>query len=159
VAPQAVIAAWRHVVDVFRGAGATNARWVWVVAQMYPGGEQLPLLWPGTTYVDAVGIDGYFLTRGSTFASVFGDTITTVKGLTSAPILISETGAAPAAGKARVLGALAAGVQHYGLAGFVYFDLDQSGQVTSFHEDWSLDNDPPALAVFTRIAATLPKIR
>ncbi|HET9016446.1 MAG TPA: glycosyltransferase family 2 protein [Thermomicrobiaceae bacterium] len=49
--PAAYIAAYRHVVDLFRANGATNALWVWSPA----GTVQAPEYYPGNSYVDYVG--------------------------------------------------------------------------------------------------------
>jgi len=52
--------AWRHVVDVFRAEGATNARFVWSInPNLYQ--DQATVIghawhyWPGSAYVDVVG--------------------------------------------------------------------------------------------------------
>jgi mannan endo-1,4-beta-mannosidase len=146
VPASSVIAAWRHVVTAFRRDGASNVTWVWVVAAGYPGSEPLGRLWPGAAYVDEVGVDSYFLSPQDTFASVFGPTIASIRQLTNDPVLVTETGASPAAGKARVLAQLASGVSRYGLAGFIWFNIDQAGKRGK--ADWSIDNDPAALTAF-----------
>ena len=69
-------------------------------------------------------------------------------------MLISETGAAPQAGKARAVRDLVAGVARYHLTGFVWFDIDQSGHGLG-KADWSLDSDPAAVAAFRSAATTL----
>jgi hypothetical protein len=56
------VAAWRHLHDVFREEGATNVTWTWTA-----NGETVPdtaanrpdRYWPGSQYVDWVGIDAY----------------------------------------------------------------------------------------------------
>jgi len=54
-------AAWRHVVDVFRAEGASNARFVWSInPNLYQ--DQASVIahawhyWPGSAYVDLVGV-------------------------------------------------------------------------------------------------------
>lgn len=157
VQPSAEVAAWRHVVSVFRQAGAGNARWVWIVNQEWRGSGPLPKLWPGASYVDEVGIDGYFKTATDTFGSVFAPTIKDIRALAPGkPMLITETGAAPRAGKKRALTELTAGVRQYQLNGFVWFDIDQ-GATGSSHADWSLEHAPDALAAYrSDCAATAP---
>lgn len=151
--PSAEVAAWRHVVTVFRQEHATNARWVWIVNQVWSGSGPLRQLWPGAAYVDETGIDGYFRERGDTFESAFVPTIRAVRTLAPRkPVLITETGASPRAGKERAVNALTAGVDRYGLAGFVWFDIDQ-GAVTWSHADWSLEHSPPALAAYRQAAS------
>jgi mannan endo-1,4-beta-mannosidase len=142
--PAAFVAAWRHIVTVFRAAGAQNVTWLWTVNVMNPRAN-IPSparWWPGSSYVTWVGIDGYYLKSSWTFASLFGPTIKTVRALTLDPILISETGAAPAAGQPAKIADLFAGVRAYGLLGFVWFDADS-------HRDWRISG-PAASAAFRR---------
>lgn len=52
--PRQFAAAWRHVHDTYRRAGAENVVWVWVVTG-YPGNfGKLAQLYPGNRYVDWV---------------------------------------------------------------------------------------------------------
>jgi hypothetical protein len=142
--PAAFVAAWRHIVTVFRAAGAWNATWLWTVNVIQPS-QHIPSparWWPGRSYVNWVGIDGYYLDPSWTFASLFGPTIKAVRSLTLDPILISEVGAAPAAGKPAKIANLFAGVRAYGLLGFVWFDA-------STRLDYRI-NSPSAFAAFRR---------
>ena len=62
--PEKVIAVWKYVVDRFNNVGADNVKWLWV-----PHGPSTDLsteawnnvsnYWPGTDYVDWIGLDGY----------------------------------------------------------------------------------------------------
>ncbi|HEY1641287.1 MAG TPA: glycosyl hydrolase [Streptosporangiaceae bacterium] len=128
-APAAFVAAWRHIVTLFRNFGAKNVTWLWTVniinKKKTVQKDYIPVpdaWWPGSKYVTWVGIDGYYLKSPWTFAPLFGPTIAAVKQLTRAPILISETGAAPEANKAAKIANLFAGIRAYGLLGFVWFD-------------------------------------
>ena len=159
VQPAAEVAAWRHVVTVFRQAGAANARWVWIVNQTWPGAGPLPKLWPGPAYVDMIGIDGYFRKASDTFGSVFVPTITAVRRFApGTPLLVTETGASPQAGKARAVRELAGGARRYRLDGFVWFDIDQ-GPTGPSHSDWSLEHAPAALAEYRQDVVTTTKTR
>ena len=93
-----------------------------------------------------VGIDGYYLKPSWTFASLFGPTIKAVRALTLHPILISETGAGPAAGQPGKIADLFTGTRAYGLLGFVWFDAKGT-------QDWRL-HDPAALAAYRQGAKT-----
>ena len=53
---------------------------------------------------------------------MFGPTIRAMRALTLDPMLISETGTAPAAGKPAKIVNLYQGIRSYGLLGFVWFD-------------------------------------
>jgi hypothetical protein len=152
VKPAAEIAAWRHVVQLFRHAGARNVSWVWIANVTFHGSGPISALWPGHQYVDEVGIDGYFQSARATFSSVFGPTLATLRRITDIPALISETAADPAAGQPRVLGQLAAGVVQYELAGFIWFDIDQVGQHGQGKANWSIDDNGPALGAYREIS-------
>lgn len=57
------IAAWRHMVDVFRSHGATNVKFIWCFSSSAlnnPNSWDDPAnAYPGDSYVDWVGFDGY----------------------------------------------------------------------------------------------------
>lgn len=57
--PGEFVAAWRHVVDVFRQQGATNVSWVWCPNVDIPSTTPLSELYPGDDYVDWTCMDGY----------------------------------------------------------------------------------------------------
>jgi mannan endo-1,4-beta-mannosidase len=150
--PPVFIAAWRHVVSLFRVLGATNATWLWTVNIINDThGGQIPRpgpWWPGSKYVNWVGIDGYYLKPSWQFAPLFGPTIAAVHALTSDPILIAETGAVPATGQARKITDLFAGIRAYGLLGLVWFDATDYD-----HQDFSLSS-PAAIAAFRKGASS-----
>src|ERR1700759_1757700 len=132
--PETFVKDWQHIVKVFRALGATNVTWMWTVNIINDTQQgQIPspkAWWPGSAYVNWVGIDGYYLKPNWQFAPLFGPTIAAVRELTSAPILIGETGGVPQAGQAAKAAAMFAGVKAYGLLGLVYFDSTdkQKGQ-------------------------------
>jgi hypothetical protein len=144
--PAAFVAAWRHVVSLFRAAGARNVTWLWTVNIIDdPHYGKIPnpaRWWPGRNYVTWVGIDGYYYHPSTAFSSLFGPTIAAVRQITGAPILIAETAAVPAAGQPAKIADLFAGVRLYGLLGFVWFDVTHP-------ENWRLSS-PEALAAFRR---------
>jgi hypothetical protein len=53
------VKAWRHVVNIFRSVGATNATWVWCVNIASDVTTPVSALYPGDSYVDWLGMDGY----------------------------------------------------------------------------------------------------
>ncbi len=58
--PGDFVKAWRHVHDIFAQAGATNVTWVWCPNLTgYYRSTPLEGLYPGDTYVDWIGMDGY----------------------------------------------------------------------------------------------------
>jgi mannan endo-1,4-beta-mannosidase len=146
--PAAVfVAAWRHIVTVFRSAGARNVTWLWTVNVIgaQPSIPDPAPWWPGSSYVTWVGIDGYYRQSSSSFAQVFGPTIVAVRALTGDPILIAETGADVSAGQPAKINDLFHGILAYGLFGFVWFDQDTQGHV------WRVGS-PQAFAVYLRDA-------
>ena len=150
--PAVFVAAWRHIVNVFRQQGADDVTWLWTVNIIdKPTGIPSPApWWPGSSYVTWVGIDGYYYKPSWIFASLFGPTIKAVRALTLDPILIAETGATHAAGQPAKIADLFAGVHAYGLLGFVWFDAQGV-------RDWRLDG-PAAIAAFRQGAKTFQKL-
>jgi mannan endo-1,4-beta-mannosidase len=144
--PGAFVRAWQHVVTVFRRAGVQDVEWAWIMNVNYPGSENIARFWPGPAFVNILGIDGYFITP-TTFEAFFGPTIVAMRTISSLPLLITETGASPSAGKVAALTALTVGVADYGLVGFIWFDVKQYGSLR--RQDWSLDDDPAALNLFS----------
>jgi hypothetical protein len=150
--PAAFVAAWRHIVDVFRALGARNVTWLWTVNIINDSRsgkvDTVNQWWPGSSYVTWVGIDGYYLKPSWQFAPLFGPTIRAVRELTGDPILIAETGAVPTAGQPAKITNLFAGIRSYGLLGFVWFDTTNSiGQLFGI-------NSPAAIAAFREGAST-----
>jgi hypothetical protein len=147
VPPEVFIQAWRHVVTVFRNAGAgRRIKFAWIMNHWFPQSETLRLLWPGDSYVDMFGIDGYFKDRKDNFRRLFIPTIRFMRKLSDDPILISETAAGPTAGKLRAVRELVANVTTYHLAGFVWFDVRQPGHY--IHQDWRIQAQSQAMAAY-----------
>jgi hypothetical protein len=140
------VRAWRHVVTVFRKAGARRIKWAWIMNRGFLQGERLALLWPGRSYVNMLGIDGYFKNPKDSFRDLFVPTITDMRKLSSDPIVITETAAGPTADKLRAVRQLVADVAAYHLAGFIWFDIHQHGDPT--HQDWRIETNPQALAAY-----------
>ena len=142
--PAVFVAAWRHIVTLFRARGAQNVTWLWTINTIHKK-TRVPSprpWWPGGSYVDWIGIDGYFTNSSSVFASVFGPTIVYVRSLTHKPILITETSATPASSQPAKITELFGGIRLYGLLGFVWFNsVDRV--------DWRL-NSSAAIAAFRR---------
>jgi mannan endo-1,4-beta-mannosidase len=143
VTPSVFIAAWRHVVQMFRSEGATNVTWLWTVNSTNAAGSPLKQWWPGRAWVNWVGVDGYYYRTSDTFTSVFGTTVALIRKFTSDPILISETAIGPIAGPEKIAG-LFAGIRADHLLGLVWFDMAQ--HKPPFHQDWRLENNLAILA-------------
>lgn len=98
--PRSFILAWRHIVSVFRRAGADNVVWVWC-----PNANtgHLPFMqyYPGGRWVDWVGLDGFNWGAPEgwrPFSEIFGGSYEELARSTSKPILIAETGSGQTGG-------------------------------------------------------------
>ena len=152
--PAMFVAAWRHVVRVFRAAGAVNVTWLWTVNSINGAASSLSQWWPGAAWVSWTGIAGYYFRATDTFGSVFGPTIAGIRTFSSAPLLIAETAVGTTTDRESQIDALFAGVRAERLAGVVWFDEAQ--HAGHYHQDWRLEDDPYALAAFTAAVATYP---
>jgi mannan endo-1,4-beta-mannosidase len=149
--PAVFVAAWRHIVTVFRAVDARNVTWLWTVNVMHPrGGIPSPARWwPGSSYVNWVGIDGYYYKKSWKFAPLFGPTIKVLRALTLDPILISETAAPAADNQPAKIANLFAGIRAYGLLGFVWFNVNKNRY-------WRVSS-PEAFAAFRHGAQMLER--
>ena len=142
------VAAWRHIVTLFRQEGADNVTWLWTLQADDSKTGPVASWWPGAHYVSWVGIDGYYTQPSDTFASVFGKTITQVRTFTSDPVLLSETAVAPVAVPFVKIPNLFQGIAAYNTLGLVWFDKDQQGGPGANHQDWRIENNPQAKIAF-----------
>jgi mannan endo-1,4-beta-mannosidase len=148
------VAAWRHVVTVFRQQGADNVTWLWTVQGVVPGTGPVRSWWPGRQYVTWIGIDGYYYRPSDTFAAVFGSTISQVRDFTRLPVLLSETAVGPRAGQPAKIADLFRGMAAARALGLVWFDIAQHDGI--YHQDWRIESSPAAqralrLAVLTEL--------
>lgn len=138
------VRAWRHVHEVFLGAGATNVIWVWSPNVVNPLPEiALKPYYPGDGYVDWVGVVGYFAKYGaSTFDTLFGPTFDQVRGFSGKPLLIAETGSTPGARKPADIAELWRGVgARKDVIGFIWFNLNKE-------TDWRIESSASAKSAF-----------
>ena len=147
------VAAWRHIHNLFIQAGASNVIWVWN-PNVINGVPQVGLrpYWPGDSYVDWVGITGYFPASGTvTFASLYGPTMAEIKRFTAKPIIIAETSVETGPSEIQAARSLVAGVRrHPGVLGFIWFDFNKAGV------DWQVESRP---AVRAAVAAGIADLQ
>lgn len=150
------IAAWRHVVGVFRREGAANVRWVWSPNATSPWVPRFESLYPGDSWVDWVALDGYNWgpLKGSgwrSFARVFAPSYEAMAVLTRKPIMIGETGAPERGGnKARwIRQALLRDLPRRmpNVRALVWFDRLKE-------TDWRVNSSPGTLAAFRNAAVS-----
>jgi mannan endo-1,4-beta-mannosidase len=151
------VAAWRHIVRLFRRQGADNVTWLWTINADRPGAVPVASWWPGRQYVTWVGIDGYYYRPSDTFNRVFGHTINEVRAFTRAPVLLSETAVGPRAGQSVKIANLFRGMRHYETLGLVWFDMAQHRGI--YHQDWRIQDNPAAEAAFRLAVAALTLAR
>ena len=154
------VAAWQHIVRLFRNEGADNVTWLWTLQADEPGTGPIASWWPGAQYVTWVGIDGYYYRPSDTFTSVFGQTITQLRAFTDKPVLLSETGVGPRAGQFAKIQDLFRGMAAYKTLGLVWFDKAQQGGIS--RQDWRIEDSYLARTSFAlgasqQLAPTLLK--
>jgi hypothetical protein len=135
--PAQFVAAWRRIHGIFARQHVTNVTWSWDPS--HTGADPRPW-WPGSAYVNRIGIDGYFR-PGQTFAQIFASRLGLIRTFANKPIFIAETGVAPSAGAPSQIIGLFNGVIRYHLSGFVYFDMNGL-------ERWRLEGRPAAIRTF-----------
>ena len=133
------VAAWRHIVTLFRQHGAGNVTWLWTLEADQAGTGPIASWWPGAQYVSWVGIDGYYYRSSDTFASVFGQTIAQVRAFTHKAVLLSETAVGPDGNQPAKIQDLFHGMATYKTLGLVWFDKTQHGSI--FRQNWRLEGN------------------
>jgi mannan endo-1,4-beta-mannosidase len=142
--PATFIAAWRHIHHIFTTEHARNVIWAWDPDH---GGSKASKWWPGNSYVDWIGIDGY-LRPGQTFRLIFRKQLADIRSLTSKPVFIAETAVAPGPDQAMQISRLFAAIRKHHLIGLTWFDINAK-------EPWRLEGNPPALAAFRKAASAI----
>lgn len=155
--PATFVAAWRHIVDVFRAEGAANVTWLWTASSIEGASSDLGQWWPGAAWVTWVGVAGYYYQATDDFGVVFGSTITAIRKFTSAPLLVAETAVGTTSDRESQIYGLFEGVRAEGLIGLVWFDEAQNAGL--YHQNWRLEDDPSALTAFTGAVAKYLGVR
>jgi hypothetical protein len=152
--PHAFVAAYRHVVDIFRAQGASNVGWIWAPNTDWNAQEVYGSYYPGDGYVDWLGMDGYnFGTTSSdgwlTPAQIFGRSYQALTGLSQKPIIIEETASTELGGsKAVWITQLAQTIpaQFPSVSALVWFQRNKE-------TDWRVNSSASALGAFQALAA------
>jgi Glycosyl hydrolase family 26 len=147
------VSAYRHIHDLFDKAGATNVVWVWCPnVTDTPGGNRTTMdYYPGDSYVDWTGVDGYnWGTKNGgwqSFHKVFQN-IYPLLAAKKKPILIGEMSSAEAGGdKGKWIDEVIPTLRtNYPLIkGVVWFDINKEA-------DWRISSSPASEAAFIRMA-------
>ncbi len=149
--PASFVAAWRLIHALFAGAGATNVIWIWNPNVISASPTPLQPYYPGNSYVDWIGLTGYFpMTGVTTFTGLFGPTMTEIRQFTGKPFIIVETAVQSGPEEVTCARNLVRGVAHRSdVLGLVWFEYDKAGV------DWALADRPPVRAA---IAQTIAKL-
>jgi mannan endo-1,4-beta-mannosidase len=145
--PKTFVAAWRHVVGVFRGMHVDNVKWLWEVKVGHP--KLLRADYPGNKWVNFVGVTGYYTTAKSSFRDNLVPTIDLIRKFSQRPMIIGETGIAPSKHRPAQITNLFRGLRSNHIEAVIYFDVDQK-HGSRFNQDWSLAGDRAALLAFYR---------
>jgi hypothetical protein len=149
--PAQYIAAWRHVVTLFRKAGASNVLWLWAPnIQRGAKVKGIAQFWPGKAWVELVGFTGYGVTGSDHGAeSEAGTTYDPTMELLARykkPVILAETGV-DGADKGRWMTSLGPWLKaHRNVLGLLWTDMtppDSTG-------DWRFNDTKANLAAFTR---------
>jgi hypothetical protein len=157
--PEDFIAAWRHVVDRFRRAGADNVVWVWSPHVAYEGYQDF---YPGDDATDwvATGVLNYgtvaHWSRWWTFDEIFGRHYDDLAAFAK-PIMIAELGTLAVGGDRaewfdQALDDLP--TRYPSLRGLVFFHASADATVTYQALDWSIVDDPASIAAIRRTMET-----
>lgn len=114
---------------------------------MWSANKRLAADWPGTGYVDWVGLDCYLFTPGSAYANTVAFDGRRIEALTGKPSLMAEAAAGARSGnEPGKIRDLLGGVRRDHLLGLVWSDVREHGSPA--HQDWCLEDNPAALAAF-----------
>lgn len=146
------VSAWQHIVKRACVNGARNIRWVWSPNVNDGNAKYTPFapLYPGDSYVDWVGLDGYNADNPWVeMYDLFHASVVALGAITSKPLMIAEMASTEVGGsKAKWI-----------LVGFAQLLLEMPSvrAVIWFNRikeaDWRVDSSPDSLAAF-RIVAT-----
>lgn len=152
--PALYVAAWRHIHDIFVRRGAANAMWVWCPNNVdTPGQPDAMRYYPGDSYVDWVGADGYNWGTSKegfdweTFSDVFGPIYRKI-ATTGKPVMIGETasdevGGDKAAWITQIVPTLKS--QFPAIKAVVWFDVDKE-------RHWPINSSTKSLSAYQALA-------
>jgi hypothetical protein len=159
ISPALFIAAWRHVHQIFTSEGATNVRWVWCATSDGFGTGVAQRYYPGNSYVDWIGADGYNWApvrphaAWRSFAQIFSAFYRWGEA-TGLPMLVGEYGAVEGTPGAKAAWirqtATQLRTQLPGIRAVVYFDDDHENYGEDFN--WRVTSSASALAAFRAFA-------
>jgi beta-mannanase len=150
--PAEYIAMWRHVVNIFRAAGATNVQWVWNPYVDVGGSTPMFAGYPGDAYVTRIGLDGF--NWGGTrpwgwqsYDDIFATSVALIKSKApTRPWFIAEAATARGSARAAWVTDTVARAKRDGSTALVWFEFNKE-------TDWRLSNDPTTCAALRKALA------
>jgi beta-mannanase len=148
------VPAWQRIVNIFREEGATNVKFVWAPNVDRTGSMPFTGYFPGESYVDYIGLDGYNFgdTSGnswSTLESVFSASYAKITALSAKPLIITETASSEIGGsKAEWIrvGFLKTIPEKFPrVTGVIWFNKDQEDR-------WRIDSSQESLEAYREVA-------
>ena len=155
--PDDFVAAWRHMVGIFRAQHADNVRWVWSPNADCMGGCPFADFYPGDAYVDWVGLDVYNFADGhGTPWHSLGELLTSsyrsMTRLTDKPMMLSEISSIEEGGDkaAWIRSALTDIPEKFpAVQAIVWWDRDDGAG-----QDYRFDSSPSARDAFLELLRT-----
>lgn len=146
------IAVYRYVKDIFDREGAANVKWVFSVNwEDVPASNRLASIYPGDSYADYIGIDGYnwgssqSWSSWMSFGDIFRKRYEEISRDFKQPVMISEFGSSSAGGDKRlwIEEAMAHIKRLKRIEAFVLFNVDKE-------TDWKFIVGQPAAGELKR---------
>ena len=136
VRPASFRAAYRHIHDVLAGAGVRNVIWTWTVIRQVIGESKMAPWWPGSRYVDWIGVDGYYRRAKTTFG-IYKWTFQTIhRKWPGKPVFFAETAVPPRPNQAAQIRNLFRGAASHHVFAVIWFNINVK-------EEWSLREATP----------------
>ena len=151
------VAAWRHVVSVFRHLGVRNVEWVWSPNVDCQGRCPFTVFYPGNDWVDWVALDGYNYASGDKvpwmqFSQIFGPSYRILTQTSDKPVMIGETASTEDGGrKARWISEMghALANRFTRVRALVWFDRVKE-------TDWRINSSSSSLQAFRTLMRSPP---
>lgn len=157
------IAAWKHIVQIFRDSAVTNVQWVWTTNATSEGsGTSIMGTYPGDDWVDYNSIDGYNWGTAQSWSSwkSFADVFTpayTLLAARSKPIFIAEFSSSEHGGdKAQWISDMFSVLpgKFPRIFALMWFSQSKSAEA-----DWAVDTSPESLAAWKAGIAAATNVR
>lgn len=160
-ATQKFIAAYRRIVDIFRGAGASNVQWIWSPSYTHWPAEawnEAENYYPGDNYVDWIGVVGYNFGassiysgyRWNTFSDLFQAFLIDAQARhPSVPVMLADYASTEDDGGDKgqwLTDAFAQMKQHPNLRAVVYFHYNAPEYSPPVY--FKIDSTPDSLAAY-----------